>query len=508
MMKMKQILCLLLAMLMLCGTLVGCGDKKESSTAYTDDENEEVTLTIALPIAKQKDAEKVIAEINKKLETLLPNTKIDILFDSEMSSKWTLWMATKKEIDLAHSGFATDIEAEVEKSSYLKLDDLIEEYAPTLKEHRDEYWHAYDSGVISGNLYAVPNVQCYLKEVLAIEFKEASDYVDAVALKEESWSTDKTTEKFWQIVDEGLDNAAKAGVDLKGKIGTRWYEVAKKGYHFIGGANSNLCYDNSADAKVIDFYTTDEFKTFCKYMKIWADKGYVSPDVITSNASGYRATKVNTLNLNQVTGESDGLYVIENPNKVTLTTSIGYQGTYWSVPFTSNHPARAIKFLDLIHSEEGAEIVNLLAYGIEGEHYEFVDKEHGDIDAFEYDGQGGSEVSYGIPNWYISNMMQGMYYVDPYTHIYGEHADDYYLNRINKFEKHVLYGFTFDTSIMKTQLSNILKNNSELAKNVYTGVVDNSDSLLNELLSKNKAAGQEDVIKELQKQADEYIASK
>lgn len=54
----------------------------------------------------------------------------------------------------------------------------------------------------------------------------------------------------------------------------------------------------------------------------------------------------------------------------------------------------------------------------------------------------------------------------------------------------------------------MIKNNGEYAESVYSGIVADSDSILKELLSKNKAAGQEEIIKELQKQADAFIASK
>ena len=81
-----------------------------------------------MPWAEQKDAQNVVAEINKKLENLLPNTQIALTLDSGMADKWSLWMSTQREIDIAHSGYATNIEDEVRNESYLELNDLVEEY--------------------------------------------------------------------------------------------------------------------------------------------------------------------------------------------------------------------------------------------------------------------------------------------------------------------------------------------------------------------------------------------
>lgn len=514
--RIKRLIGVVLAFVMLSSVLMGCGDSNSKTVSYKDDDKEEVTLILAMPSAKQADTDKVVAEVNKLLEKKLPNTKIELLLDANMADKWSLWMNTSKKIDLAHSGYCTDLENEVIAGNYLELDELIAAYAPTLAKLQEEYEITYDTGTVDGALYAVPNVQYYTKEGYFLQYMSDVDpYLDAEALRNEAWSSDKTTEKFWQILTAGLDAATKAGVNCSETVNLNIINIAKRGYHFIGGDDSNLCYDNSEDVKIIDFYTTEEFTTFCKYMKDWAEKGYISKDVLTGQLSNkLRATLSFCYGVNEETSKkeryqpdgSDMLY-LDNPENKVLTTNIGEQGTYWSIPFTSEHPARAIKFLNLLHSEEGAEIANLLAYGIEGEHYVFTDKENGDIKAFEYQTQGNAGVSYGIPSWMISNMMQGLYTVEPYDHGIKEHAEGYY-SELKSTKRHALYGCSFDITGVRSQFSQLLKNNGEYAESVYCGVVENSESILQELINKNKAAGQEDIIKELQKQADEYIASK
>lgn len=515
---MKKLISILAIIAIVCTMFTGCGSK--SGKVSKDDPNEQVTLVIALPKAKQKDSDKVVAEINKKLETLLPNTKIELLLEASMAEKWSLWMSTKKKIDIAHSGFVTSLETEVLKKSYEPLDDLVKEYAPNIEKLQKDYWTIYDNATINGSLYAIPNMQSHVNKSHAIKIhKKAVKYVDTTALVKEAWSSSKTTEKFWNILSEGLENAEKHGVDCGSIASLTLLSIAQRGYAFVGGEDSNICYDLSSDSgKLLNFYETDEYKYLCNFMTYGAKKGWVSQDILTgqwsdglygSYASLWKADKKTGL-FPESEKENSTSIIIDNPETpITLTTNIGDQSTYYSIPFTSQHPARAMKFLDLINSEEGAEIVNLLAYGIEGEHYEFVDKEKGDIKAFEYEGQGSDSVSYSIPNWMCGNMLTaGQYSVYPYDHTEKEYAIDYYTNKMANANKHVLYGFTFDLTPVSSKLSSIIKNNGEYAECIYSGIDKNADAKIKELESKNKAAGWDEVVKTLQKQADDYIASK
>lgn len=515
---MKKIVSLFLAALLVLGVLAGCNGSSANSN-YTDDESKTVTLKIAFPNAKQRDTDKVVAAINEKLKDYLPNTEIELMMEPDMETKWSLWMSTKKTMDLAHSGFINNLEDEVRKDSFCALNDLIDEYAPTLKELKEKYWYSYDCATVGGELYAVPNTQAYTKDALAIDiWKEGKPYFDTKAIYTEAITNDKTTEKFWQLLDDGIQKALTAGVDCTELFTKDVYIIAQKGYNFVGGAGSNLCYDNSDDAKIIDFYTTDEFKIFCQYMKKWADQGLISEEILTGQwqsklyvrqTFSYGLDK-ETGTISLITENTDEIVrvCITNTDDFKLVRKVGENYTYWSIPFTAKNPVRAIKFLDLLNSKEGAEIVNMLAYGIEGEHYEFTDKEKGEIKAYEYLGQGDAGSSYGIPCWEVSNMLEGMYTVAPYDSDMWDWARDYYTNKLNTLEKHILYDFDFDTEPVKANLSKILKNNAEYIPSIYCGLSDKSETLYNELVEKNKQANFTDVMEEIQSQVDEFLSSK
>lgn len=514
---MKKFISMLMAVAMLCALLAGCGESKKSD--YTDDEGKDVTLVMAIPFMEQKDTSTVEKAINEKLEKLLPHTKLSLMLDYSMADKWSLWMSTQKAIDIAHSGYVTDLEEEVRNKTYLELNDLVDEYAPDIKELKSQYWYSYDNASINGTLYAIPNIQYYTKESLFLKLpNEFVKHIDMAALVKTSYANDKTTKEFYDILTAGLTKAAKAGVDCSKAINSlELYGVAKRGYTFIGGDGSNLCYDVTAnECKIIDFYTTEAFATYCKYTQLWSKNGWISKDILTGTyETGINAHTSYRYNLDKETKQQMPIiqnnitfseFDLNNPETQVITTDIGENKTYYSIPFTSENPVRAIKFLNLINSEKGSEVLNMLAFGIEGQHYEVLDKENGDIKAFEYEGQGYGDISYGIPNWMAGNMML-MYNVAPYTHSFKAYGEDYYLNRLGTLKKHALYGYSFATDAIRSKFNKVIKNNGEYAESIYCGVVNNTDALLAELTEKNKTAGIEEVIAELQKQADKYISS-
>ncbi len=514
---MKKILAMILTLVAVLSLFAGCAP--QDSTDVSDDPEKDVTLVLAFPMPEQKDTQKVVAEINKKLETLLPHTKIELLMDASMGDKWSLWMSTKKKIDLAHSGFVTDINREVLNESYLELNDLVEENAPHIQEVMKDYWYSYDNASINGRLYGIPNVQSHLREGMTLRVNKAfSEYIDTKALTDATYASRKTTTAFWQVLTDGLAAAEAAGLPVPDSIKPQeLLPAAQRGYVLIGGEMSNICYDiEDPECKIINYYDTPEFAEFCQFAKLWAEKGWISPDVLTDTGfskitaltgSRYQTDEETRLVPALIEGNSFYTYNLDNPDNDIVYTNVGENRSYYSIPFCAPNPARAMKFLDLLHSEEGKEIAQMLAFGLEGTHWEYTNEEKDEIKAFEYLGQGGAEASYGIPYWATSNMMLNSN-LAPYTQEYKEYAKQYWLEHLNSADKHPLYGLSFDISGIERKLSNVLKNNDEYTESIYCGIVKNSDVLMKELTDKNNSAGFADIMTELQKQADDFLAKK
>ena len=512
-MKMVKGVALLLSMIMLLSCLSACGSGKKTGTDYTDSEEKQVNLVVAFPFAATADIDVVQDKINEELKSLLPNTTIELLCDAAMQDKWTLWMSGKKVIDITHSGYAMDLTTEITKKSFLPMNDLIEEYAPTVKEEMESgYPDLYNTGKYKGELYGIPCVQIFANDTYELRYHtELESYFDPAKIVEITHNQKHTTEELYEYLDSVFATIkAEKGEFYIGAKRMNIPTMARKGYTMING--TNLCFDNYAEeVKIIDFHETDEFKTYIKWIDKWYKDGYVSKDVLSSTSvqeQFFSSTgSLYGTDENYMKRSSGWTMVsIENPeDKIRTISTIGEIKSYMSIPATSENPARAMKFLELIRTKEGAVIANLLAYGIEGVHYEKTSDT--EIKAFDYEGQGTSQSKYSIPQWMVGNNFN-MLIVSPFTQKQADWAKDYLANQANSVPKHVLYGLSFDLSGVNVKLSNVLSVNSEYEPQLTCGVLEDYEATYQTLLQRTKDAGIEDIIKELQSQADEYISSK
>ena len=522
---MKKLLALVMALMLIVCVFAGCG-------GGGDDGSTEVTLKWAIGQSEQPDYPTVMEAVNKELETLLPNTKLELMLDAQLGTKWSLWMAGGTAIDLVHSGCYTDLYTEIAKHSYFGLNDLIKEYAPNIETEREKYGVEYGGGTYNGELYAIPCVQYHINNSFFINIpNELAEYFPTEEVIKEAYSSRKTTEKMYELFDEYFNTVySKKLVDnqtISPYIDVnRLLDMAKRGYDFIGGMNSNLCYDpDKEDYKIIDFHTTEEFKTFIDWAYKWFQKGYITKDILTGAGSGSRLYVLQTTWGNRASLPKDSdTYVLENDKSIVTTgvdrlyiqmnsiendylgaSELGKISTYTSIPSTSKNPERAMKFINVLHSEEGRDLMNLLCYGIEGTHYDVVDAEKNYITPYEYAVQGNSSCKYGIPNWIIGNIFFADICYPAYNKDFVDYAEGYYKSREESTYKTKLYNFSANIDSVTNELAQLTAVNLEYETQLKSGAITDVKATYDQMLQKCEAAGQAKIMAELQKQVDEYI---
>lgn len=520
-MKKCRLLSLILAVIMLISCLTACGGG--GSKSYSDDSEKQVTLRYAFSWTVQEDLEMVNDELNKLLEKKFPNTKIELVCD-DLANKWQLWMAGDTVVDLANIGLDVKLYEEITKRSFIGMNDLIEEYAPTVKKEREEmYPDQYLTGEYNGELYGIPCVQYHTKETVALRISQSVySYFDVAKIVDITHNNVRTPEEFYETLDAGL-LAAKADGKLTQLNIDELYSnnICKRGYTFIGGENSNICFDTYSDeVKIMDFHQTEEFKLWIKWMHKWYEDGFISKDVLTgtslgaSNWAGDLSGVITTrfgADENWIVAPTSGTsdpytIILDDPeNDILSSHNVGSLMTYTCIPTTSENPARAMRFIEFLRTEEGREVLEMIAYGIEGTHYERLSDNL--VKAYDYAGQGTSNSKYGIPAWMIGNEFN-FSVIYPYTEERFEYAKEYYEKVRTSAKKNDMFGYCFDQTPVDIKMSNILAVNKELEVMLTSGVIADYEATYKQMNDKIAAAGLQDVLDEFQKQADEYIKSK
>ncbi len=156
------------------------------------------------------------------------------------------------------------------------------------------------------------------------------------------------------------------------------------------GATNLLSYyidptDPSKDigSKLVSKYGTEEFKKFADKVHEYYEAGYISPTcAIKDQANDYRVatqlagkyligTQSYALGCEVDFSIQRNIKVAMVPTTPAFTDTQAAQGALYAVSTTSKNPERAVMLLNLLNTDP--ELMTLLAYGVEGVHYDLTD---------------------------------------------------------------------------------------------------------------------------------------
>lgn len=227
--------------------------------------------------------------------------------------------------------------------------------------------HHIVHGALNGNIYAVlavPNMygqgggyvigEKYLEEI-GFEFDEKKVY-----------TLDDLTGIFAAIKEKHPD-MYPCGVVTTGKTSSE-FTYASGPIDSLGGApNYTGVLLGESSTTVVNLFESEEYQNYLRHLREWNLAGYIHPDA---------ATMEGTVDSLKAAGVTAGYFMLSAPiqqkkGDVILRLSEPYQLSQgaggWVIPYRSEAPEAAIKFIDLVWSD--AALANLIMWGIEGEHY-------------------------------------------------------------------------------------------------------------------------------------------
>ena len=486
--------------------LAGCGSKGEEqkdTAGYgskgeekkdTAKDDEVVTVTWCVYGDKKEDLDKVIDDLNEKIEEKINvRLNLDVIPQGEFSDKMKLKSTAGEDYDMVFtSNWLNQFSENMSREAFLPLNDLFAEYGQDIAEIVPKW--LLDVGYVNGELYAIPNQQIEARQLgIAIQKEYADKY-----------GFDKTSLKDVREIEPFLDQIAKNEPD-KFPIDMRVTPVLEAGYEDIvkttaPAGNVPDCVvmkkgDESCTAISINDVVADELR----FENDWYQKGYIRQDIATvvDNTADVKANRyVCTMTAYKPGWDAEftnrqGVEYITVPIEGAYVKAVSGAETMTAFNVNSKHPEEAMKLLNLVYSDK--EIYNELLFGIEGEHYKKTGENSVEvIDSTKYDFSG-----YG---WMLGNQFNA-YYLPGQAEGVWEQTDE--LNRAAEVSP--LRGFVFDPSNVQSQIAQVGSVVKEYANGQYT--TNDIEAYIAERSEKMDQAGLQDIVDEVQKQIDEWMAN-
>ena len=487
--------------------LAGCGKKGG------DDPNEQVTLKWVYMGDKKQDTEKVWAAFNEKLKEYLPNTQVEfeVIPGAEYAEKWKLKAAAREEIDIAWTGYTSTYVDEIANGSFMDITDLLDEYGKDVKEELPDW--VWEKAEFNGRIYSIPNYQ--MMNVLRLGINTPKQLKEQYMTPEMEQNIIDTTYSHPLAVKEDYDAIAEylkvlkdAGQIYKGADpNTLIWLSQRKGYEQLMSETQPYVMEKTdPNYKVLNVFEQDSMKVGYEAMHEWFEKGYIRPDIAADNQDASVGNVIiNVLGMHgyyEKESQKPPEGSIENawvPCDDKYYISCSQSNTSTVIPSSAKHPERAMELLNLMNTAKGKELLNLLAYGIEGEHYDVVGENKINTDKSVLT---GTERKYIANCWVLGNIFNA------YETTSNEDGwNDYILHDVNeKAEISSIMGFKPDLNPVKTEMSQVDAVVKEFEVPLRRGYLSNWQETYDEMIAKMKGAGSDKVISEIQSQLDKWVA--
>ena len=481
-----------------------------SSGAIDPSKLPEYQLKVVWEGPPQKDEKAVEAKINEYLKGKI-NATVDLapIDWGQWDNKMNLMIASREAMDVVFTAQWNGHANNVSKGAYLPLNDpnlevggqkvgnLLEQYGQDILKTLDPAF--LEGAKINGLNYGVPTNKelaaqggvIYRKDIAdELGLTDALDKVQTVA----------DLEPILLTVKEKKPNM----IPLFFRDGENFNSHYFVQHDYLGDTNiDGIVKKDGDDPKVISRFDDPVYMDNLRLARKFFQEGLINKDAATTQLGTQDAMKkgnvfmiMSSLKPGKDAEMANAITMPDKLKQINMgprTVSTGETaGAMLAISATSKDPARAMMFINLLHSDKY--LVNLLNFGIEGEHYVKVS------DNVIKAGPKAADYSPGVA-WELGNQFLN------YT--FETEAPDKW-DQFKAFNegahKSPALGFTFDVTPVKSQAAVITNIRSQYAAALETGSVDPSKA--DEWKSKEKANGLDTIIAEKQKQLDAFLATK
>lgn len=497
-MNKKKAMALLLVSVMAGSMLAGCGSDNASSSndgssKSADSSNQDsYTVKILAPGDASTDDCAKISEAASKITEEKFNTKVELTrvgfgsYDQQVN----LTLASSEKLDLMYE-YCGNVTSAISSGQIVPITDYLDSYGSDMKSQiSDSDWKCV---TFNGDIYGVPANK---EKATGWGFAMNKEMADATGIDYSSIKTEEELEPLLEKVKEMYP-------DVYPIVSNNGSMSLMTNQDDLGGDIGSLESASGDNTTVINYYGTDEYMNEMKLRYDWAQKGLIMPDASTS-----------TENANSLIGAGKGfgrftntkpgiekemekevgkeVVVLEMVKPYTTTTRVDI---VWYVPHNSEKPERAVQVLNEIYTNP--DLANLFINGLEGKHYEFVDKEKGIVnypEGVNASNTGYTSLPWAWPNETISYIWEGL--------------DSDIWDQIQEFNKDATVspakGFAWDNTEVQNEVTACANVVAKYGPALECGSLD-PETTIPKFLDELKAAGADTIIAEKQKQLDAWL---
>ncbi|GHU67753.1 ABC transporter substrate-binding protein [Clostridia bacterium] len=265
--------------------------------------------------------------------------------------------------------------------------------------------------------------------------------------------------------------------------------------------------DGTFDETIYSVWETESNLEYSRILYKWAQLGYINPDslltsysVVDEMSAGkflicpqpLKGSNIKAVELMNSSG-NPGLRLGEfyGNQKVAQTQDTG--GSMLAIPYTSENPEAAMKYINLMHSD--SKLVNMMLFGVEGKNWQFA--EDGRVEILDANWAGAHAGAWTVGNTALQAVTVDE---DPEKNqLLASYADDAI--------PHISMGFRFDQTPVNDEIIALFAISESYDRALKVGAAD-PDVTIPEFMSLAKAAGLEKVFAEVQSQYDAWKAAK
>lgn len=505
----KKVVSVLLSTAMLAGVLAGCGSDnggKSGDKGTNGDTNasglEHVTLHFLFYGDKKSATDEVWDEIAEYTKDKL-NADFDVQFiaGDDYKQKLNVKAATGDSWDMNFDSNWTGYFQMVAKDAYMNLDELLPKYAPDLYKAYQEKG-VLQAATNKGHIVALPWT---MKMNNRPFFQWRGDLAEKAGL-----DVDPNSITDLASVDKLLYQLKEAYPD-KQIIETA--EVSSDGWNGWSCVDTDLGLYfrlDDPDCKIVQAEDIPEWNEMAKYAEKWQSDGIISKDILNNKVDanslinqGKLITKWGTHEFatqDRAWVEPDARWDYHEVYNDSLFANRTPLANAMCIPATSENPERTLMFLNMVETDQ--KLYDLVQYGIEGKTYVLNGEEAAYPDGMDSASSNYMEWGGQWALWKPQFMRPNASYSDGFWEKEEEYADSSDKNVVSPLD-----GFSFDASDVTTQVAQRNQIYGDAKKLIVVGLAGDPEKAIDKCKADSQSAGFDEVIKEFQKQVDDYLAS-